>query len=35
MAEDQRDSFIQYLAEQHQYELLACKAMELVLEDFI
>lgn len=35
MAEDQKDRFIQYLAGQHQVELLTRKAMELVLEDFM
>ena len=35
MAEDQKDRFIQYLAEQYQEEQLTRKAVELVLEDFI
>lgn len=35
MAEDQKDRFIQYLAEQYQEEQLTRKAMELVLEDFM
>lgn len=35
MADDQRDRFIQYLAEQHQEDELTKKAMELVLEDFM
>lgn len=32
---DQKDHFIQYLAERHQEELLTRKAMEFVLEDFM
>lgn len=35
MAEDQKDCYIQYLAEQNQEHLLTKKAMELVLEDFV
>lgn len=35
MAEDQKDRFIQYLAEQYQEEQLTRKAVELVLEDFM
>ena len=35
MAEDQKDRFIQYLAEQYQEEQLTRKAVELVLEDFV
>ena len=35
MAEDQKDRFIQYLAEQHQEDELTIKAMKLVLEDFM
>ena len=35
MAEDQKDRFIQYLAEQHQEDELTKRAMELVLEDFM
>ena len=35
MAEDQKDRFIQYLAEQHREDELTKKAMELVLEDFM
>lgn len=35
MAEDQKDRYIQYLAEQHQKDLLTQKAMQLVLEDFM
>lgn len=35
MAEDQKDRYIQYLAEQHQEDLLTQKAMQLVLEDFM
>ena len=35
MAEDQKDRYIQYLAEQHQEDLLTRKAMQLVLEDFM
>ena len=35
MADDQKDRFIQYLAEQHQEDELTKRAMELVLEDFM
>ena len=35
MAEDQKDRYIQYLAEQHKEDLLTQKAMQLVLEDFM
>ena len=35
MADDQKDRFIQYLAEQHWEDGLTRKAMELVLEDFM
>lgn len=35
MAEDQKDRYIQYLAEQHQKTLLTQKAVQLVLEDFM
>ena len=35
MAEDQKDRYIQYLAEQNQDLRLTCDAMELVLEDFM
>jgi len=35
MADDQKDRFIQYLAEQHQENELTKRAMELVLEDFM
>ena len=35
MADDQKDRFIQYLAEQHREDELTKKAMELVLEDFM
>ena len=35
MAEDHKDRFIQYLAEQYQEEQLTRKAVELVLEDFM
>lgn len=35
MAGDQKDRFIQYLAEQHQEDELTKRAMELVLEDFM
>ena len=35
MAGDQKDRFIQYLAEQHQEDELTIKAMKLVLEDFM
>ena len=35
MANDQKDRFIQYLAEQHQEDELTKRAMELVLEDFM
>lgn len=35
MADDQKDRFIQYLAEQHWGDELTKKAMELVLEDFM
>ena len=35
MADDQKDRYIQYLAEQHQEDLLTQKAMQLVLEDFM
>lgn len=35
MADDQKDRFIQYLAEQHQEDELTIKAMKLVLEDFM
>jgi len=35
MAEDQKDRFIQYLAEQHQENELTIKAMKLVLKDFM
>ena len=35
MADDQKDRYIQYLAEQHQEHLLTQKAMQLVLEDFL
>ena len=35
MVEDQKDRFIQYLAEQYQEEQLIRKAVELVLEDFM
>ena len=35
MAEDQKDRFIQYLAEQHQEDELTKRAMELVLEDLM
>ena len=35
MADDQKDRFIQYLAEQHREDELTRKAMELVLEDFM
>ena len=35
MAEDQKDRFIQYLAEQHREDELTKKAMQLVLEDFM
>ena len=34
MADDQKNRFIQYLAEQHQEDELTIKAMKLVLEDF-
>ena len=35
MAEDQKDRYIKYLAEQHQEDLLTQKTMQLVLEDFM
>ena len=35
MADDQKDRFIRYLAEQHQEDELTKRAMELVLEDFM
>lgn len=35
MAEDQKDRYIQYLAEQYQKTLLTQKAVQLVLEDFM
>lgn len=35
MSENQKDRFIQYLAEQYQKEQLTRKAVELVLEDFM
>ena len=35
MADDQKDRYIQYLAEQHQEDELTKRAMELVLEDFM
>lgn len=35
MADDQKDRFIQYLAEQYQEDELTKRAMELVLEDFM
>ena len=35
MSEDQKDRYIQYLAEQHQEDELTKKAMQLVLEDFV
>ena len=35
MADDQKDRFIRYLAEQHQEDELTIKAMKLVLEDFM
>ena len=35
MAEDQKDRFIQYLAEQHQEDELTKRAMESVLKDFM
>ena len=35
MADDQKDRFIQYLAEQHQEDELTKRAMESVLEDFM
>ena len=35
MADDQKDRFIQYLAEQHQEDELTIKAMKLVLDDFM
>ena len=35
MADDQKDRFIQYLADQHREDELTKKAMELVLEDFM
>ena len=35
MADDQKDRFIQYLAEEHQEDELTIKAMKLVLEDFM
>lgn len=35
IAEDQKDRYIQYLAEQHQKTLLTQKAVQLVLEDFM
>lgn len=35
MAENQKDRFIQYLAEQHQENELTIKAMKLVLKDFM
>lgn len=35
MADDQKDRYIQYLAEQNQEHLLTEKAMQLVLEDFV
>ena len=35
MSDDQKDRFIQYLAEQHQEDKLTKRAMELVLEDFM
>ena len=35
VAEDQKDRFIQYLAEQHQENELTIKAMKLVLKDFM
>ena len=35
MADDQKDQFIQYLAEQHQEDELTKRAIELVLEDFM
>ena len=35
MAEDQKDRYIQYLAEQHREDELTKKAMQLVLEDFM
>lgn len=35
MSDDQKDRYIQYLAEQNQEHILTEKAMELVLEDFV
>ena len=35
MAEDQKDRYIKYLAEQHQEDLLTQKTMQLVLEVFM
>lgn len=35
MADDQKDRFIQYLAEQHREDELTIQAMKLVLEDFM
>lgn len=35
MSENQKDRFIQYLAEQHREDELMKRAMELVLEDFM
>ena len=35
MEDDQKDWYIQYLAEQHQEDELTKRAMELVLEDFM
>lgn len=35
MAEDQKDRYIHYLAEQHREDELTKKAMQLVLEDFM
>lgn len=35
MSDSQKDRYIQYLAEQHQEDLLTRKAMELVLEEFM
>ena len=35
MSDDQKDRFIQYLAEQHQEDELTKRAMQQVLEDFM
>ena len=35
MADDQKDRYMQYLAEQHQEDELTKRTMELVLEDFM